>query len=649
MTSVIKNFYKDFSEHLSEELIWVNHLIFDYIHSISKTEGYQKFEKFSGLYISDEEINTIINHDDFLKFPGSKNSAAKNPVGQSNVRTLRARVDKKVQNSVSNNVYLSLPELKKRFGLDDFEYQVFLIALAAQVDVRYPKLFAYLQNDLNKINPGVSLILDLFCGDKADRLSYLNYFHPEAALRRFRLIDVLSEAPATVTQQYVSADPRLIYFVLQNDIVDEQVQQFLHLSTPLAWNQVVLNDHLQNRLQMLFRSVLNNPDPQTQRPILYLHGRSGSGKKTVARALGGEIGMPLAVVDLRPLLRNPEDFQDNLCLVLRESLLQPAVTCFDHFEKLEDISEENPTLLKTFFREIHKFGWITLLCSEHPLPAELLELAEVYPVEIPAPTPAEQKILWNTHIGNAGNKDAAATAEQLPVRFDLTGKQISRAVLLARRSAAVRNPENGEVTPADLAMSSRIQSQPKLSSLARKIEPHYRWEQLVLPADQLQQLQELANHVKHKNLVMEDWGFSGKLSLGRGLNALFAGPSGTGKTMAAEVIANELGLDLYKIDLSAVVSKYIGETEKNLNRIFTEAEHSNAILFFDEADALFGKRSEVKDAHDRYSNIEIAYLLQKMEEYDGITILATNLRQNIDEAFTRRIRFIIDFPFPKEE
>jgi SpoVK/Ycf46/Vps4 family AAA+-type ATPase len=188
-----------------------------------------------------------------------------------------------------------------------------------------------------------------------------------------------------------------------------------------------------------------------------------------------------------------------------------------------------------------------------------------------------------------------------------------------------------------------------LSNLARKIEPHYRWEQLVLPSDQLQQLRELANQVKHKNLVMEDWGFSGKLSLGRGLNALFAGPSGTGKTMASEVIANELGLDLYKIDLSAVVSKYIGETEKNLNRIFTEAEHSNAILFFDEADALFGKRSEVKDAHDRYSNIEIAYLLQKMEEYDGITILATNLRQNIDEAFTRRIRFIIDFPFPKEE
>jgi SpoVK/Ycf46/Vps4 family AAA+-type ATPase len=185
--------------------------------------------------------------------------------------------------------------------------------------------------------------------------------------------------------------------------------------------------------------------------------------------------------------------------------------------------------------------------------------------------------------------------------------------------------------------------------LARKIEPRYGWDDLVLPPDTKAQLQEICQHAEYRPVVYGQWGFDRKLSLGKGLNVLFAGPPGTGKTMGAEVIAHELRLDLYRIDLSQIVSKYIGETEKNLDRIFTAAENSNAILFFDEADALFGKRSEVRDSHDRYANIEISYLLQKMEEYVGISILATNLRQNLDEAFVRRLQAIVEFPFPDEE
>ena len=175
------------------------------------------------------------------------------------------------------------------------------------------------------------------------------------------------------------------------------------------------------------------------------------------------------------------------------------------------------------------------------------------------------------------------------------------------------------------------------------------WTQIVLPEDTLAQLHEMCQQVVHRHQVLDEWGFGRRLSVGKGLTALFAGPSGTGKTMAADIIARELGLDLYKIDLSGVVSKYIGETEKNLERIFTAAEKANAILFFDEADALFGKRSEVRDSHDRYANVEVAYLLQKMDGFEGVAILATNLRQNMDEAFVRRLCFAIDFPFPDEE
>ena len=216
-------------------------------------------------------------------------------------------------------------------------------------------------------------------------------------------------------------------------------------------------------------------------------------------------------------------------------------------------------------------------------------------------------------------------------------------------SRAGARPLSRRVTIEDLYAAARSQSTPILNDLARKITPHYTWNDIVLPPDTQQHLIEMCAYVEHRHIVYDKWGFEKKLALGKGLMALFAGDSGTGKTMAADILAGALGLDLYKIDLSGVVSKYIGETEKNLNSIFQEAQSSNAILFFDEADALFGKRSEVKDAHDRYANIETAYLLQKMEEYEGVVILATNLKMNLDEAFMRRMHFVVDFPLPEED
>jgi SpoVK/Ycf46/Vps4 family AAA+-type ATPase len=206
----------------------------------------------------------------------------------------------------------------------------------------------------------------------------------------------------------------------------------------------------------------------------------------------------------------------------------------------------------------------------------------------------------------------------------------------------------GSPSPDDLFAGARAQSGDSLAALAHRIEPRYGWKDLVLPLDSITQLHEICQRVAHRHRVLGEWGFDRKLSLGKGVNALFAGPPGTGKTMAAEIIANELELDLYRIDLAGVVSKYIGETEKNLDRVFSAAEDANAILFFDEADALFGKRSEVRDSHDRYANLEISYLLQKMEEHEGVAILATNLRQNLDDAFMRRVAFTVHFPFPDE-
>jgi SpoVK/Ycf46/Vps4 family AAA+-type ATPase len=249
-------------------------------------------------------------------------------------------------------------------------------------------------------------------------------------------------------------------------------------------------------------------------------------------------------------------------------------------------------------------------------------------------------MLWEHFINSGGDMDVNNISGQ----FFLSTNQIRDAVASARDIAAQRGTP---LTEEDLFKAARSHSNPRLSGLARKIVPRYGWNDIVVPKDQLSILHEIVSTVRGRAKVMEEWGIGRKLAASNGVTILFAGPPGTGKTMGAEVIAGELGLDLYKIDLSTIVSKYIGETEKNLERIFAEAQSSNAILFFDEADAIFGKRSEVKDAHDRYANIETSYLLQRMEAYDGVTILATNLRANLDEAFTRRLQFALDFPFPE--
>lgn len=267
------------------------------------------------------------------------------------------------------------------------------------------------------------------------------------------------------------------------------------------------------------------------------------------------------------------------------------------------------------------------------------------------PDVTQRRLCWQNYLTSTDISLEDSELNTLVDRFRLTPDQIADAVATAINTAHWQSQVKSKLQNpnlADLFAATRAQSGHHLTGLARKIEPKYQLNDIILPEEQKTQLREICNQAKYRSIVLEKWGFDCHLSLGKGLNVLFLGQPGTGKTMAAEAIAHELQLDLYKIDLSQIVSKYIGETEKNIDRIFTAAAASNAILLFDEADAIFGKRSEVKDARDRYANIEIGYLLQKMEEYEGIAILTTNLANNIDDAFTRRLSFIIGFPFPKE-
>ncbi|MEW5960520.1 MAG: ATP-binding protein, partial [Chloroflexota bacterium] len=333
-----------------------------------------------------------------------------------------------------------------------------------------------------------------------------------------------------------------------------------------------------------------------------------------------------------------------LKLALRDARLTHTIACLFGWDVCLAEGHTPPADILT---ELFAHPDLVIIAGQAAWPARGLERERrLFSMEFPTPTYAQRRTLWQHFL----SRPPAGLHEGLDItvlagQFALTTGQIRDAVASAWDMAV----QHGQpLQNQDLLAAARAHSNPGLASLARKLTPRYDWADIILPADQLAILREIVGTVRGRPLVLDDWGVGQKLASSRGVTVLFAGPPGTGKTMAAEIIAAELGLDLYKIDLSTVVSKYIGETEKNLEQIFREAASSNAILFFDEADAIFGKRSEVKDAHDRYANIEISYLLQRMEMYDGVTILATNLRANLDEAFTRRLQFAVDFPFPEE-
>jgi SpoVK/Ycf46/Vps4 family AAA+-type ATPase len=643
--------YKDRHEHLFDELRWLARLLTAQVIQQRSVHFYDTIKGFRDFFIADEEIDALISSgifDEKQQQPDDNESKKYEKHLLQQAHCIRKDIQERVKATISQNKYLPLIQLSRLFHLNEFEQRVLIICLAPQIDARYEKLYAYLQNNISKEAPTVDFILNLLCQSPGERLNYLSYFHPSSALKYFFILHALNkDSDNSRVSELLRVDQTIVDYVCGSNVVAQRLLPFMDFQEPLSWKDVAVCHQLKDKLHSLFCPLKERG--RDYRPIYYFYGPQGVGKKTLARALCTDLHITLASVDISLLAHKPETFIDNVRLILREGLLRPCALYFDHIEKLKAGSNDTHVLFNHFIKEIQKLGWILFLGSTTSLPFIMHTIPSVYEIEIPAPDYAVQNTLWEMYLKRIGSGVHQINYEQISSRFSLTGKQINRAVHLAHKTSCVRSPGSPQIMLNDILASCRIQSQPRLSRLARKIIPLFYWNDLVLPETQMAQLRELTSHVKNRHIVMDEWGFNQKLSLGRGVNALFAGPSGTGKTMAAEVIAHELGLDLYKIDLSSVVSKYIGETEKNLNHIFTEAKHSNAILFFDEADALFGKRSEVKDAHDRYANIEIGYLLQEMEEYDGVAILATNLRKNMDEAFVRRLRFIVLFPFPDEQ
>jgi hypothetical protein len=370
-------------------------------------------------------------------------------------------------------------------------------------------------------------------------------------------------------------------------------------------------------------------------PVVQLVGVDSGSKLAVTRQACATLNRQLFRVVGESLPQQLGEIETLARLWQRETFLLP-VSLYIDAESLEGSSAELHSAFQRFLTR--GLGLVFLGVRDAPLRLSVPS----FPVEVRKPTAAEQFDAWKNVLADEDTAAAASTAAAvLSGQFDLNLGDITEVATVASKMPAEQGPLSARLWDA-----CRDLIRPRLDMLAQRLDVKATWDDLVLPEEQMILMRGIAGQVRGRHTVYDDWGFATKMNRGFGITALFTGESGTGKTMAAEVIANDLRLNLYRIDLSAVVSKYIGETEKNLRKLFDAAEQGGAILFFDEADALFGKRSEVKDSHDRYANIEINYLLQRMEAFSGLAILATNMKTALDPAFMRRLRFVVSFQFP---
>jgi hypothetical protein len=535
----------------------------------------------------------------------------------------------------------ALARVVELFELSPFERDVLVLAAGMELDATFGVLCSRAQGDPALAHPTFGLALAALSEADWSALA------PTASLRAWRLVEL--GTGAFLTTRPLRIDERVLHYLNGVPTVDERLEA-LGAPAPVADELVPSHARVADEIAAAWARTAGTP----RLPVVQLTGADAAGKRGVAAAAAELLDLRLSVLRAEALPAAAEELAELVRLWEREGALTGAALLLDA-DQVEASDAAREAVLSTVVDAVRA----PLLVTTRE--RRIARQRPVLTYEVEKPRPAEQRAVWEEALGErAGELDDAVA--DLTAQFDLSATTIraAHAGALGRLAAAAAEEGGGDegeeaaeaAEPAaeDLAAalwdSSRLQARPRLEDLAQRIEPAAAWDDLVLPARARQALADVVAHVRHRSHVYGRWGFAGRGSRGLGIGVLFSGLSGTGKTMAAEVLAGELSLDLFRIDLAAVVSKYIGETEKNLRRVFDAAEEGGAVLLFDEADALFGKRSEVRDSHDRHANIEVSYLLQRMESYRGLAVLTTNLRDALDEAFLRRLRFVVEFPFP---
>lgn len=520
----------------------------------------------------------------------------------------------------------AIDRLTAMFNLSNFERDLLLLCAGVEMDANFALLCAAARGDSHHTYATFSLALAALPNSHWDAIA------PVSPLRRWRLLEV--GAGSALTLSPLRIDERILHYLAGTQYLDERLMGIIE-PLPRSGETLVASHQV---LAEKVAAIWSGKSVASVLPIVQLCGADKTSQQAIAALACNFLGLKLHWITSAVVPLVPSDLENVVRVWSREYALSASVLLLD-CDQTSVVDAARASAITRFIERIHSPLIIT---SREQL--RILN-CPVISFDVHQPTSEEQKAVWQESLADIApqlNNEVQALVAQ----FNLS----SAAIRTACAKVTEQLDRDSSISSTHylnlLWNTCRIQSRPRLDELAQRIEPIADWESLVLPEAQAQILHEVAAHVRQRARVYQDWGFANKGTRGLGISALFAGASGTGKTLAAEVLANELRLDLYRIDLSSVVSKYIGETEKNLRQVFDAAEAGGVILLFDEADALFGKRSEVKDARDRYANIEVSYLLQRMECYPGLAILTTNLKSALDTAFLRRIRFVVQFPFP---
>jgi hypothetical protein len=585
-------------------------------------------DEFRGLYVSDEQVDQLVR--------AAADEAGRGPFAA-------ATAEGGFLSSVSEQP-ARWAELAARFALQPLDLDLILLALAPEIDLKYETLYAYLNNDVTRKWPTLDLAQRLLGHDPPSRASIAEALSPAGRLTEAGILERV-EPPAarpSLLNAGFALTAMVTQFLSALPLADPRMSGIAEIVPPYDPDDMPADAErmtLVRRLATLLRSA--------DAAAIALVGERGSGRAACAAAICRELGIAMVQVHLDALGHRPETASGLLSALALHRRLQPAGLYLDGLHACcgatDQPAAEGRRLVEAMLRQPAP---VFAACDLHGNWRELLRSRRTLVVRLDARSYSQRLALWERQLASAGIDLPAADRRQLADRLALSPGQIANTIATARDLASLADAPR--IDTGTVIAAARQQTDHTVGKLALKVESLHGWDDLVLPPATRARVRELAAAIRNRHIVYQEWGFARRISIGTGLKALFSGASGTGKTMTAGVIARELGFDLYKVELSGVISKYIGETEKNLDRIFDAVRAANAMLFIDEAEAVLGKRSEVKDAHDRYANIEVAYLLQKLEEHDGVVILASNLKRNIDDAFARRMHYVIEFPLPDE-
>jgi hypothetical protein len=633
-------------EHLDEAVALVGQLVERQIHAHWETGVLPRVrDKFSGTFVAGDTVSALMK------------GAAPTAEGEQRLADLDAaiaareeRIEERLAAAHEQGEPLPFDRLRRAFALSPTEQRALWVLVAIEINQRLRQLMRYLVDESTRVHADVGLLELLVYGAPDTRELMIHELAPNARLFRYRLVErvggaAADDAPFLLRPLRVAHRAiELVHGVVRLDRELDGVATLVQALPP--HDALVVPAQLAQETTQLVTNALAAAESGVAAPVIVMSGAEGAGRKSLVAGAARQLGCGILLVHCDSLPHDPHELSRTLGAIVREAILFHAIPLFDRIDALAaDVDRGRPDRGGVLDRELAGFvGPVAATCTRRDSRPIALARGLVL-VDVPLPGEAARAELWRRALGG---QTSQLSLDSAAARYPITGGTIARAAESAIAHARARGP-NEAVTDHDLHAGVRSTLDAKLSTLGVRVAWRQTWSDLVLPEDSLAEIREFIARVRHRRRVYDEWGFARKIGKGLGLSALFAGPPGTGKTMVAGIIADALALDLYQIDLSRIVSKYVGETEKNLANVFDAAEAGHAILLFDEADSLFAKRTEVKSSVDRYANLEVNYLLQRMEQFNGITILTTNLDASIDDAFRRRISFRVDFPMPEAE